>query len=1002
MKRFYKQVISLMLSIATLLIFFCPAVAATSSNYKLTGNEADDIIAVAVAQKNLDRGDFGFSGSWCGKFLSWCAQKANSKHVSKNITGGLTAIEYEVNNGLGEFYCFSDAKTNTNGQSIYYYLKTYNQNGHSISKSGFSHIHEVSRNSFIPKKGDIIIFLWSYDKTHPQFSHVGFVRSDYDGKGTVYTVEGNTSGGVVALRSRTYSDEQIVGFVRPNYSNSTPTPQTKPVTVKFNKPSLSLDLVKNSSQTVTLTIGGDLPAGSQLLPSVSNRDIVAIDWGGNSIGMTASPVITAKAAGQTTLTCSVIDGSTKKPLAKTQLKITVTAPTLTIKYSANGGMISSSQYRTTSSGMIQKGSTDVAVAWPYGYGHENGLYNAATFGLSRPGYSFVGWSLSKDGSTRIFEQDEKIKAETLYPSLKNGNATITLYAVWKADSTALNASPSNLTLDLSNNSSQKITLTWGGYLQEKWEIRPLRSNPDVVTSEWDTYSGGTAAQAIITGKNVGTSTITYSLVDTNTETTLATTSVKVTVTAPTYTVRYDANGGTRAPTAQTKVYQNSLTLSNSQPTREGYSFVGWATSTNGPVQYKPGGQYTANQNVTLYAVWSPQNSVTLTLVNSVFNVEAYDRFTLNFSYTGDVKKVTYDIGNESVCFFDYTDSTSKQNGTTNISMVFKAQSAGTTNIAINLLDGKGNVIASQKASVTVTEKITAPVLLGEYEYNLGSSSMEAGESFDIWVKGSYSDGTKKDVTSLCSVSSSNTSILAVNGCTITALKAGNAQILLTLPEGRTVSKTISVVSASEEKEPLWISFNQPEYTCYVDVPADEYHSTPFTLHYSTNATDAIYHWSISDLSLIYMAQSNLFTSTTSPEISMRHNKVGDATLYVTITQDGQTATASCKIHVRERQDRQNVIDFGITKWRNYSGIYPHLQVSFRYHPMHYSITISSFDTGESVWQTESSNWLGLGGENRTYGDEWDISSLPSGKYRATVKATNSFGTVTTGIFDFEL
>ena len=109
--------------------------------------------------------------------------------------------------------------------------------------------------------------------------------------------------------------------------------------------------------------------------------------------------------------------------------------------------------------------------------------------------------------------------------------------------------------------------------------------------------------------------------------------------------------------------------------------------------------------------------------------------------------------------------------------------------------------------------------------------MEAGESFDIWVKGSYSDGTKKDVTSLCSVSSSNTSILAVNGCTITALKAGNAQILLTLPEGRTVSKTISVVSASEEKEPLWISFDQPEYTCYVDVPADEYHSTPFTLHY---------------------------------------------------------------------------------------------------------------------------------------------------------------------------
>lgn len=106
--------------------------------------------------------------------------------------------------------------------------------------------------------------------------------------------------------------------------------------------------------------------------------------------------------------------------------------TLTIKYNTNGGSISSNTYSAAPSGMVQKGGSDVTAAWPYGYGHENGLYNASTFGLTREGYSFVGWSLSKDGSTRIFGQDDAtLKAETIYPQLESGDATVTLYAIWE-------------------------------------------------------------------------------------------------------------------------------------------------------------------------------------------------------------------------------------------------------------------------------------------------------------------------------------------------------------------------------------------------------------------------------------------------------------------------------------------------------------------------------------------------------------------------------------------
>lgn len=71
----------------------------------------------------------------------------------------------------------------------------------------------------------------------------------------------------------------------------------------------------------------------------------------------------------------------------------------------------------------------------------------------------------------------------------------------------------------------------------------------------------------------------------------------------TYTVSYNANGGTGAPNSQTKSYGIELTLSSTKPTKTGYVFKGWATSASGAVIYVAGGKYTANAAITLYAVW---------------------------------------------------------------------------------------------------------------------------------------------------------------------------------------------------------------------------------------------------------------------------------------------------------------------------------------------------------------------------------------------------------------
>lgn len=74
--------------------------------------------------------------------------------------------------------------------------------------------------------------------------------------------------------------------------------------------------------------------------------------------------------------------------------------------------------------------------------------------------------------------------------------------------------------------------------------------------------------------------------------------------ANTYTVTYNANGGTGAPATQTKTYGTTLTLSSIKPTRTNYTFKGWATSASATTAaYSAGASYTTNAAITLYAVW---------------------------------------------------------------------------------------------------------------------------------------------------------------------------------------------------------------------------------------------------------------------------------------------------------------------------------------------------------------------------------------------------------------
>ena len=79
--------------------------------------------------------------------------------------------------------------------------------------------------------------------------------------------------------------------------------------------------------------------------------------------------------------------------------------------------------------------------------------------------------------------------------------------------------------------------------------------------------------------------------------------VTISESAP-YSITYNANGGSGAPSSQAVFATYSYSLSATSPTRTGYTFKGWATSSSATTaQYQPSASVTISGNLALYAVW---------------------------------------------------------------------------------------------------------------------------------------------------------------------------------------------------------------------------------------------------------------------------------------------------------------------------------------------------------------------------------------------------------------
>lgn len=208
---------------------------------------------------------------------------------------------------------------------------------------------------------------------------------------------------------------------------------------------------------------------------------------------------------------------------------------------------------------------------------------------TRTGYEFVKWNTASDGSGTSYSPGDQYGLDE----------NVTLYAIWKQTTftVAYNANGgTNAPASQSKTYGTNLTLT-----------SSVPSRTGYTFSKWNTAANGSG-----TNYNSGA---TYS--------TEADVTLYAQWTINTYTVSFDANGGSGAPSNQTKTYGVDLTLSSTTPTRNTYIFQGWGLSSDTTtVTYPSGGTYTDNKAIILYAVWKLDYRQPTVTIDAVYRVNS--------------------------------------------------------------------------------------------------------------------------------------------------------------------------------------------------------------------------------------------------------------------------------------------------------------------------------------------------------------------------------------------
>ena len=251
-----------------------------------------------------------------------------------------------------------------------------------------------------------------------------------------------------------------------------------------------------------------------------------------------------------------------------------------------------------------------------------------------------------------------------------------------------------------------------------------------------------------------------------------------------YSVLYDANGGVSAPATQTKNAGESLKLRTNVPTRTGYTFLGWSTSSTAKTAtYQPGDIYTRDVSTTLYAVWKKEETAKQISECRISTDKYY------FTYDGSEKSVVIKVYDGSKLLTEGTDYSVSGNGRVN------------SGECIITISGKGGYTGAKRVSFLIQK--AEPTLRFEKE-SVTITVMDSGKRPNTLK---YTTGSEITYTS------SNEKIATVdNEGRITYKGLGTVYITATRAEStnykaKTCSYKLTIENASKLDDSYTVSYN---------------------------------------------------------------------------------------------------------------------------------------------------------------------------------------------------
>ena len=306
-----------------------------------------------------------------------------------------------------------------------------------------------------------------------------------------------------------------------------------------------------------------------------------------------------------------------------------------------------------------------------------------------------------------------------------------------------------------------------------------------------------------------------------------------------YSVEYNANGGSNAPTKQEKTSGTNLTLSKSLPVKTGYTFKGWAENQSATTaKYQAGDTYSVDASIRLYAVWEANTyNIIYNLNGGKFNETQDATYTYNqekvLPTADDITKAGYEFdgwynkdGNKMTTLpagtidnitldakwtarsdTAYTVNYYLENANnTDYSLNSTETRTGTTDTVITLDDVKNPKVAISnatyaKTSLTSTTKIDAvnkTVVNVYYNRNKYTVTLTAGNNISsVTGAGSYKWGQNVSINAIIQSlagytytwgkwTSSNSSVLANQSKQSTTFVMPAANITLEANASRTI------------------------------------------------------------------------------------------------------------------------------------------------------------------------------------------------------------------------